>query len=235
MLLHFKQEHNLNNPPALYIFLDEGGNFNFSQNGSTYFTLTCASMVRPFRLHTELDTYKYDLIEYLGHPRIELEYFHCSDDNRYVRNRVFEMLAEHLTPKSVDVLIVEKRKTGPAIQVAEKFYPMMLGYLLSYCLDKCPTSIGEVVVITDTLPVERKRRAMEKAVKQFLSGRLPKGTPYRLMHHSSKAHYGLQIADYLNWAVFRKWEKGDTEQYDKIEHLIRSEFDIFRTGSRNYY
>lgn len=220
---------------TLYIFLDEGGNFDFSANGSQFFTLTSVSMHRPFSLHTKLDTYKYDLIEHLIMPRLQLECFHCADDNPHVRRRMFDLLASDLQPNSVDAVVVEKRKTGTALQEAEKFYPKMLGFLLRFVLEKTPLGIEELVIITDTIPVNRKRRAVEKALKLVLADMLPTRTPYSIMHHASRSHYGLQIADYLNWAILRKWEKGDQTAYDQIKHLIRSEFEIFRSGTRNYY
>ncbi len=151
--------------PTLYIFLDEGGNFDFSRSGTRFFTLTCVSLYRPFRLHTALDTYKYNLIEHRIKPRIEMEYFHCANDNRHVRSKVFEMLGQEVPPESVDAVIVEKCKTGPALQAPEKFYPKMLGYLLRFAIEKAAHGLGEVVVITDSLPVAGKRKAIEKAIK----------------------------------------------------------------------
>lgn len=221
--------------PTLYIFLDEGGNFDFSKSGSKYFTLTCVSLYRPFLLHTDLDTYKYDLIEHRIKPRIEMEYFHCADDNRFVRKRVFSMLEASVPPNSVDAVIVEKAKTGPALQPEQYFYPRMLLYLLRFAIVKAFSGVGEVVVITDNIPVAKKRNAIEKAVKSSLKSMLPSGVHYRVMHHSSKAHYGLQIADYFNWAVYRKWEHGDDSAHASISTKIRSEFEIFRSGKRFYY
>lgn len=221
--------------PTLYIFLDEGGNFDFSPTGSKYFTLTCVSLYRPFTLHTALDTYKYDLIEHRINPRIELEYFHCADDNRHVRSKVFSLLAASVPANSVDSVIVEKSKTGPALQPPERFYPKMLGYLLRYAVGQASLGVGEVVVITDNLPVAKKRNAIEKAIKTVLADMLPSAIPYRVMHHSSRAHYGLQVADYFNWGIFRKWEHGDTTSHTTIAPQIRSEFEIFRRGTRHYY
>lgn len=221
--------------PTLYIFLDEGGNFDFSSTGSKYFSLTCISLYRPFTLHTDLDTYKYDLIEHRRIPRIEMEYFHCADDNKHVKGKIFSMLASSIPHASVDSVIIQKRKTGPALQPPEKFYPKMLGYLLKYAVERASRGVGEVVVITDRIPVAKKRNAIEKAVKTLLASELPAGTPYRVMHHSSRAHYGLQIADYFNWAIYRKWEHGDDSYCQSIKPQIRSEFEIFRRGTRYYY
>jgi hypothetical protein len=222
-------------PPTLYIFLDEGGNFDFSRRGSKYFTLSCVSLYRPFKLHTDLDTYKYNLIEHRIKPRIAIEYFHCADDNKYVRDKVFSMLAASVPEQAVDSVIVEKSKTGPALRPPEKFYPKMLGYLIRYAVEKAPHAVGEVMVITDSIPVAKKRQAIEKAVKTVLADMLPAGIPYRIMHHSSRAHYGLQIADYFNWAILRKWEHGDPVCHAKVASQIRSEFDIFSKGTRHYY
>ena len=55
------------------------------------------------------------------------------------------------------------------------------------------------------------------------------------MHHDSRAHYGLQIADYCCWAVFRRCERGESECYERIEAAVLSNFDIFRTGTEYYY
>lgn len=220
--------------PTLYIFLDEGGNFDFSSKGTRHFTLTSVSLYRPFALHTDLDTYKYDLIEHRIEPRIAMEYFHCADDNKFVRNKVFEMLAASVPENSVDAVVIEKPKTGPALRPPEKFYPKMLGYLLRYAVGQVTGSIGEVVVITDSLPVAKKRRSVEKSVKTVLANMLPTGTPYRIMHHTSRAHYGLQIADYFNWAIYRKWEHGDVAAHALVQSKIRSEFEIFKSGTRYY-
>ncbi len=39
----------------LYIYLDEGGNFDFSANGTKYFTLTSVTTVRPFIIRYKCD------------------------------------------------------------------------------------------------------------------------------------------------------------------------------------
>lgn len=221
--------------PTLFIFLDEGGNFDFSPKGSRFFTLTCVSFFRPFTLSPILDSYKYDLIEHRIKPPIEIEYFHCADDNKFIRNKVFGILDSNIPSKSVDCVVVEKRKTGPALQPAEHFYPRMIGYLLKHAVEQQVGKFGEIVVITDNLPVAKKRDAIEKGLKISLAKMLPSGIHYKVFHHSSKSHYGLQVADYFNWAILRKWEHGDDKIYARIKDKIRSEFDIFRSGTTYYY
>jgi len=48
-------------------------------------------------------------------------------------------------------------------------------------------------------------------------------------------HLDLQIADYCNWAIYRKWNSGDYRSYNVIGPVVRSEFEIFKTDSQFYY
>ena len=214
----------------LYIFLDESGNLDFSPTGTDYFVLTSVSTTRPFPFSSALDDLKYDCLE----SGLELQGFHCSEDKQRVRDRVFAIIEANLGSLRVDSLIVEKRKTGLAMREDTRFYPEMLGYLLKWVLPGVQPSTA-ITVITDTLPLQRKRKSIEKAVKRTLAAMVPLNlASYRILHHDSKSHYGLQVADYCSWAVFKKWESGDTRSYMRIWPLA-SEFDIFRSGTTYYY
>ena len=216
----------------VYIFLDESGNLDFSSNGTRYFVLTSVTMRRPFQANAELDDYKYDCIEF----GLEREHFHCSEDNAHVRQRVFGILGSHLDNMNIDSLIVEKPKTGPALRAETRFYPEMLGYLLKYVLNRqSHAQAEETVIVTDTIPLKRRRRAIERTVKLTLSNMLHQRRKYRILHHDSRSHYGLQVVDYCCWAVFRKHEHKDITYYSGIKSAVRSEFDIFRSGTTYYY
>ena len=219
-------------PRNLYIFVDESGNFDFSEKGTAFFTLTCVATERPFRMYQEIDNYKYNLIEH-GFP---LEFFHCAEDNRHIRSKMLGLIKKYLSKLRIDSLIVEKRKTDPTLQEPTEFYPRMLGYLLAYVLrDYRSGQFNKIVIITDSIPEAKKRKAMEKSTQAMLATMLPESTNHTILHHAAKSHYGLQIVDYCNWSIFRKWERSDNEHYSLIESAIRSEFDIFRTGTKKYY
>ena len=216
----------------VYVFLDESGNLDFSPSGTRFFVLTSVSMRRPFHVNSELDEYKYDCIEY----GLEQQYFHCSEDSSHVRSRVFRIIGSHLENMEIHSLIVEKSKTNPVLRVETRFYPRMLGHLLQYVLkSRFHQNADEVVVITDTLPLKKQRRAIERAVKISLSSMLPNHVKYRIAHHDSRSHRGLQVADYCCWAVYRKWSRGDDRHYATIANAVQSEFDIFRRGTTYYY
>ena len=176
-----------------------------------------------------MDSYKHDCLEY----GLNLEYFHCYQDGRDVRSHVFNLIASHLEGMSIDCLVVEKAKTEPALREDRRFYPELLSHLLKLVL---PTEleaegVEKVIVITDTIPVNKKRRAAEKAVRSALHSMLPSGMKYRVLHHQSRSHYGLQVADYCCWAIFRKWQTGERARYDHIKPAVRNELELF--GARS--
>ena len=219
------------NDDILYVFLDESGDLGFSPKGSRFFSFCGVAMLRPFALYEQLDSYKHDLIE----SGNDIESFHYAHDKRSIRKGVLDVLNRNLSQLGIYSLIVEKRKTGPALQKQDAFYPRMLGYLLQYISRGYQFSkFKEIVVITDTIPVKR-RGAVTKLKKVVLPGVLPAKLSYRILSHTSKAHYGIQIADYCSGAIFRKWERGDDRHYRNIKPALRSEYDIFQTGTRYYY
>lgn len=203
----------------LYIFLDEGGNFDFSKNGTRFFVVTSLAKERPFEAYKELAELKYDLVE----QGVHIESFHATEDKQAVRDKVFDIIERHLDGIRVDSVIVEKCKTDPALQEPVRFYSKMVGYLLRYVLGKFNLSdYREVLVFTDSMPVERLKNAMQKAIKEVLSEMLPPTAQYRLFHHESKACLDLQIVDYCNWAIYRKHDRDDSRSYSKIERAVKS-------------
>lgn len=84
------------------------------------------------------------------------------------------------------------------------------------------------------IPMQKKKKAIEKALKLTLAEKMPK-IPYMIYHHTSKSNEYLQFVDYVNWAIFRRWEREDLRSYDLIKDAVKSEFDIFRSGERFYY
>jgi len=218
--------------PCLYVFLDEGGNLDFSQSGTRFFTISSVTRTRPFGSHARLAELKYELIE----SGTGIEYFHASEDRQVVRDKVFAIIRDELASLRIDSLVVEKRKAPPDVRQEERFYPHMVGLLLRHVLSHMPdASYSEVVVLTDALPVERRRRAMEKAVKETLAVMLPRGMRYRVLHHASKSNLELQVADYCNWAVFRKWERRDLRPYSVVSQAVQSEVDVYQDETTSYY
>ncbi len=121
-------------------------------------------------------------------------------------------------------------RTAYATQLKRHMPPEFDPDCMSRCayifLDEAGNFDFNVIIITDAIPVNRKRRAVEKAVRTTLARMLPPGMNYRVLHHQSRSHYGLQVADYCCWAVFRKWQRGESAWYDRIKPAVCNEFEI---------
>ncbi len=210
-------------PPPAYVFIDEGGNLDFGPNGSKFFTLTSVIIPRPFPFESQFTELRFDLLH-----TADIEYFHATEDRQAVRDQVFAIIQQHLHSLRVDSLIIEKRKTHPSLQPDSRFYPHVLGEHLRHLISKLdPRSFSSIVIITDHIPINKKRQAIEKAVKETLASSLPSTVPYRVLHHDSKSCAGLQVADYINWAIFRLIDRNDHRSFDLIKAAIRTQRQMF--------
>jgi hypothetical protein len=209
------------------VFLDEGGNLDFSPHGTQYLTLSSISTVRPFYFDGPLMELRYDLIE----GGLDMPRFHAAEDRQVVRDQVFESILSNDGQIHVDSVIVDKTQLPSGMKTVEHLYPGAVTQLLrDLVLPSYDTTLyAEVIVITDTLPVDRRRKAVEKGIKLTLSAALSMGIRYRIYHHPSASCMGLQVADYCNWAIYRKWQSGDVRSHKTIQRLIRHE-RLFAVG-----
>jgi len=220
-------------PRTLYLFIDEAGNFDFSPNGTKYFILTCLIEERPFPSYDHLRTLRYDLLE----EGMNIEYFHCAEDRQAVRNKVFSIIRDNLEHVQICSMIVQKNKVNPTLREESRFYTRVFRMLMKWVIVKHVHGKGyeRVILFTDTMPITKKRKAMEKGVKSELAAIIREGVEYRLYHHQSKSNLNLQVVDYCNWAIYRKWTNGDKRSYNVIKPSIDAEWDVFRDGKTEYY
>ena len=220
---------------TLNVFLDEAGNFDFSngQGASEWLTLTSLTTTDPSEAVAELYQVKHELISQ-GH---EIEYFHATEDKQVVRDEVFRILSA-LKMARVDSLAVRKRRLTPAWRMPQEFYPRMLEYLLKYTLDPRGADVAQfdrVHIFMDRVQLPRKKQdALIGGIKRTLKSYLG-DIPYAVMMHSSAAHLYLQAADYCCWAMNIRREREEERPYKAISHLVKSDFDIFEHGNSNWY
>lgn len=215
----------------LFLFLDEAGDFTFTPQASQWLVFTCLSTTQPAAIAREFAELRYDLFR----QGSQLDRFHAAEDKQAVRDRVFNLLSAN-TEYQLDAEVVEKRKAIPYLQ-SYGLYSRIYRDLLRYVLRRQNwLELDSLQVICDTVPLKEKRKAIEGElkfkVKQLMSKRRK---PYYVVFHSSAAHPFLQAADYCGWAIFRKWERDDLRSYNLIKSSMRSEWDVFRSGTTYYY
>jgi hypothetical protein len=218
--------------PALYLCVDESGNFDFSPRGTKFFVMSCVVVSRPFPAQHKLLDVRYDQLE----SGLDLQHFHASEDRQIVRDKVFGAIAEDISEYRAYSVVIPKNRTEPTLRAPEALYPLAFEWLMKYILPRhCGDEVETIVVITDDLPERNKRRAMEKGVKMALKPLIPAGKRYYLYHHQSRSDINLQIADYFGWAIYRKWENNDTRSYDLVSPAIVAEGELFAGVGEKYY
>lgn len=203
-------------PRPIYLYFDEAGDLNFKGGGTQYYMFGVLVTRNPWPVSDALTGLRRELYE----GRFIPEYFHASEDLQAIRDRVFETICA-LGGFVYDVIVVEKRLVPEPFREQHKFYTFVADFALRLSLNHYPTA-EPVFVITDAIPVSKKRAAVIKGFKQCLASVLG-DRAYEIGHHSSAAHPCLQAADYLNWAVFRKWERSDLRSYVLVESFVRGE------------
>jgi hypothetical protein len=214
---------------TLYLFFDESGDLSFHESASRYCLFGVLSTLDPTPINRSLTDERYRV---LGEGT-NLERFHAAEDFQAVRDRAFKALNE-AGGFDFDVVAVEKRKAPPNLCAPESFYPHFGSLLLEAVFKRHTDPAQDVVLVTDTIPLKKHRKAIEKTFKQYVRRHLG-GRRFAIYHHSSSAHPGLQAVDYCTWAVFRKYQRGDERSYDLIRQFIRSENEVFAGETTSYY
>ncbi len=220
----------------LYVFIDESGNYDFKPQRSAYFVLTAVATQNPVQGAEDLLTLRHGIL--WARPdslsvRKPHEYaaFHCTEDAQSVRDRVFGIISG-LRYDSYCV-VVQKNKANPVIREQELFYQRVFRALI-LGMARRRGEIGPVQIIASSFTLSSRREAFLGALKMALSGQSTIGR-YNIHFHPSASHHMLQVSDYIGWAIYRKWEHHDSRSYDRISHVLRMEFDMFRKGTHLYY
>ncbi len=228
---------------ALYIFIDESGNFDFSPSGTKNFVLTAVSSLSPLKYRGSFQEFKYQLLC----SGVDEECFHATEDTQLVRDNVYGLI-HVLGDLHIDSVIAQKNKANPSLytEYHEKtgkiiktssgveFYRIVCQNLLQYILRRYDRSnIQKIVIVLDALFTHNKKQLILKSLKVYLKKHF--GKPCYVYFHQSKSDINCQIADYCGWALYVKHERQEPRPYKQIQDKIISEFLIFGRGRTEYY
>lgn len=201
---------------SVYLFFDESGNLDFTAGGTRHYFMGVLTTRNPVAFTRALSELRYGL---LGEGA-ELEAFHASEDRQVVRNAVYSILAD-VGEFEFDAVIVDKSRVEEKLRDPARFYPEFAARVLARVFARYADDQEPLVVITDRLPVKRKREAVVKAFKTFIRQELG-NRPFVMLHHTSAGHSGLQAADYCLWALHKKQVHGDERSFSIIERFVKS-------------
>lgn len=219
-----------------YVFADEAGCFTFKrrkpgQRGgpSDYFILTTVT-APAWSISDDLLHIRRELcLE--GEP--ERDKLHATSDLQEVRNRVFAVLAKQ--PMRIDATVLKKCKAQPQTRVSDdRFYKIAWYYHFRHVGPQIARQADKMLITAAALGTKRTRAAFKESVNETVQQVLPRERWEVAFHESCKDPL-LWVADYCSWAIQKKWEHADTRAYDLIKSKIKTEYDLFAPGPKEYY
>jgi hypothetical protein len=214
----------------IHVFGDEGGDLTFATPGkgiSRYFMLGTIALAS-----CDLGNQLLDLRRELAWKGVQLDQFHATSDKQRVRDRVFAGLAQ--ADFRFDVTILDKRKTYDHLRADPlRFYKTAWYLHLQYVAPRVVGPLDELLVVASSLQISKKKRMVHEAVADVVQ----QVSPTVIFHTAfapSMSDPCLQIADYMTWAIQRKYESGDSRSYDLVSHKIASEFQPYVNGTLRY-
>jgi hypothetical protein len=217
--------------PRRFIFTDEAGDFAFnrSPNASKYF-IVCSVTLEACDVGEAL----LKLRRQMAWEKAPVEdFFHATEDKQEVRDRVFETIRQ--TRLRVDATILEKSKAQPHVRASkELFYKYAWYYHFKHIGPQIAARADELHLTTASVGTKKGQAIFTAAVNDVVQ-QVIRGTKYVTTFAQSACDPCLQAADYCTWAIQRKWERGDERSYRLIQPNLATEYNLWRTGSVQYY
>lgn len=206
-----------------YIFLDESGDLGFKKTSSKWFIFTIAIVSNPRSLEKVVKKVWRSLRKKHKH----LGELHASKEKDVTRRRMLKILSES-EDLSVMCVILNKKKVYVDLQNQKNsLYNFTANILLDRLHNRKIVSSSEPI----HLYIDRKdtKKRLRENFIRYLTGSMEnrRNGKFKVELHSSYENKALQAVDFISWAVFRKYEKGDYEFYEIIKNKIIDERLLF--------
>jgi hypothetical protein len=84
-------------------------------------------------------------------------------------------------------------------------------------LEKAQTRIKLIIDKSKSKP---QIQEFNSSVINQLQGRLDPKIPVDILHRSSVEEYGIQAVDIFSWGIYRRYEYGDSEWFNKFSNKV---------------
>jgi hypothetical protein len=226
-----------------FIFLDESGKpevysakgINLVTEGlATKFLVLCAIRCSDqLKLQQEVMNFKVDLLKdekliKVFSSAYTLDTFHAHVDYPEVKERFYGFI-NRLDIK-IDVMVIDKLQCFPALrQNPGRLYGVMAGQLLK---NICHQSEKTEIIFSRKDSKLKSRKEIEIEVEkvriEYLQDHPNLKQEFKLsyFHNPHYTHGGLQVADYIAYAVYQVFERNNREWYLLIKDKIGKIHDI---------
>jgi hypothetical protein len=209
-----------------YIFLDESGDlgFNFKKKKTSKFFVITFLLVKnksPIEKIIKKTFRGFTPKERKFHRGV----LHAFRETLKTRIKVLSALSE----KDVSVITIYLDKKRVYTKLQEEKH-VLYNYVANILLDRIYTKklipLNEIHLIASQ---RETNKFLNHNFKQYLKDKvlIKHKLPIKIEIKSSHQEKCLQVADFVSWAIFRKYEHGDESYYDIIKTKIFEENHLF--------
>ena len=206
-----------------YIFMDESGDVGFNKKSSKWFLFTLAIIDDKKALERVVKKVWKSIRKKHKH----VGELHASHEKDETRVKMIRMISE-VDSLKIMTIILNKKKVHIDLQNQKNY---LYNYTANIILDRLINT--KLIDKSQYIDLIVDRKDTKKNLKENFISYITKAM--HLRHHknfkmslvASHEDKGLQAVDFISWAIFRKYEKGDFEFYEIIRDKIIDEKLLF--------
>jgi Protein of unknown function (DUF3800) len=195
---------------ALYVFIDESGNFDFSASGTRYLVLSAVVCRKPIKSASRLLKLKY--------LRLALGFntpgFHASQDRKSTKHQVLATISKDKTLMAFTVLLDKQLYVGSKVNPSDIY--QAFGIKLAKYLNQVGAA-KRVVLVFDKALKAREESSLFSSLKRELASL---GGEYFIYFQNVSKDLNAQIADYIAWTNFVAFERGNRDWLTYLPHNL---------------
>ncbi len=184
---------------ALLVFVDESGNFDFSDTGTNHLVLSAVLCHKPLRSAGKMLRLKYSRLA-LG---FNISGFHASEDRNSLRVSVLKTISKERSLSAFSMVLDKARPENKLLlpgDIYHRFGLELAAHLGEFIQHR------KVLLIFDRALPARDEKALLASLKTQLSRF---DSEYLIHFHNVSKDLNAQIADYIAWSIFVGLERGN--------------------------
>jgi hypothetical protein len=207
-------------PKTLYVFVDESGNFDFSDTGTRHFVLSAICTLEPTKCSTNIMKLKYGLLT-LG---FDLPYFHASENKQIIRDAFFEVISKQRRLKARSFWVLKSKIENSKLSSQQMYFELgaVLAETIVGLTSRSP-KVTCVVLVFDKALNPKDESTFKAGIKPILR---KTNIPTKIYFHRVLTEPLSQVADYVAWANYVKLERDEQRPFDTLSKNLRSAIEV---------
>ena len=204
MLINIPEQSN-----ALYVFIDESGNFDFASSGTRHFVMAAVITASPLASAAVLHSLRYKL---LAEGR-DVSSFHATEDRQDIRDQVFRSL-RNIDEVTTHVFYCDKRIAHRTVQSGAELHSVFGRKIIEFVIGQFSTGNHDSIVIVFDNALTRKTQ--DNFLKVLYPTLKLTVKPFHVFFQRMLTDMNGQIADYLAWSKFVQLERGEERPWKSL-------------------